>query len=440
LIAFALVVADVADRLCPGRHEPTDKFEQGTLEPLFRIPTMSIRRTRVLTQAQTAAERLEIRILPTVTATLSGGILTLKGDNTANDILIEQSGADLVITGNGGTQIRFNGQLVGQQIISGVQNLKGTFGSLNDRITFDTGVQLGTVTLNLGAGSNDVVVRDTTITGLFNVTGGAARDRLEFDASTLNNITLNLGNGNDEVEFLGTTVNGLVLINTGNGLDVVETNEGTGGVDNSFLGAVAIMTGNQADTVDLKDSTFLHVGVDSGADNDDVDFDGIDITGRFGISAGSGNDEVTVVGVTQSGNGMNCVMGGSGIDEFDFKDSSFNSFVDFDLGSGPGNTLEIDDVHFNSWVTVFSIGKNDQIAIEQDLTLAGSTEFVGTLAIQMGPGGTIGFGTNNAASWTETSAQILLKGARPSLIATVLQARVDFFSLPQIKNVDLQLV
>lgn len=401
---------------------------------------MPIRRSRVLAQPRVAAEQLEIRVLPTVTATLSNGTLNLTGDKSANDITIEQSGADLVITGNSGTMIRYNGVDAAQATITGALNLKGTFGSLSDKIEFDTGVQLGNVTLNLGGGSNDVEVRDTTLTGLLNITGGNNRDRVEFDASTLNNITLNLGNGNDEVEFLGSTVNGNVLVNMSNGLDLFETNEGAGGVDNSFLGSVGIKTGNQADEIELRDATFANLGIDAGADGDEVILDTITITGRFGVNAGSGNDEVTVDGVTQSGTGMNCVMGGSGIDEVDFKSSTFNSYVDLDMGSGPNNELEIDDVHFNSIVTIFSNGQNDQILIEQDLALVDATEFVGTLSVQMGPGGTMGIGTNNAASWTETSAVVQFKGSKPSLIATVTQVRVDFNSAPSLKNAQLVLV
>jgi hypothetical protein len=401
---------------------------------------MPIRRSRVLTQSRTAAEPLEIRILPTVTATLSGGTLNLQGDQTANDLTIEQSGSDLVITGNNGTMIRYNGVVAAQATITGAQHLKGMFGAKNDKIEFDTGVQLGNVTLNLGSGSNDVEVRDTTFTGLFNVTGGNNRDRIEFDASTLNNITLNLGNGNDEVEFLGSTVSGTVLVNMSNGLDLFETNQGAGGVDNTFLGAVGIKTGNQADEIELRDATFANLGIDAGADGDEVVLDTIDITGRFGVNAGSGNDEVTVDDVTHSGTGMNCVMGGSGIDEVDFKSSTFNSFVDLDMGSGPNNELEIDDVHFNSLVMISSIGQNDSILIEQDLSRAIATEFVGALSIQMGPGGTLGVGTSNAASWTETSAGVLFKGSKPSLIATVTQLNVDFNSAPLLKNAQLLLV
>ena len=300
--------------------------------------------------------------------------------------------------------------------------------------------RLGNVTLNLGSGSNDLIFRDTTLTGLLNVTGGNSRDRVEFDASFLNNIILNLGNGNDEVEFLGSEVDGIVLVNMSNGLDRFETNQGAGGVDNTFAGPVGIKTGNQADEIELRDAEFAILGIEAGADGDEIILDTIDITGRFGIDAGSGNDDVTVDGVTQVGVGMNCVMGGSGIDEVDFRSSSFNSYVDLDMGSGPNNELTIDDVHFNSTVTIFSIGQNDQVLVEQDLGLADATEFVGVLTVQMGPGGTMGIGTSNAASWTETSAGFSLKGTKPNLIATVAQIQVSFFAQPTLKNAQLVLV
>jgi hypothetical protein len=256
----------------------------------------------------------------------------------------------------------------------------------------------------------------------------------------LNNITLNLGNGDDEVEFLGSTVNGTVLVNLANGLDRFETNEGLGGVDNAFLGSVGVKTGNQMDDIELRGASFANLGVDAGADDDEITLDTIDVTGHFGVNAGSGNDEVTLDGVTQTGIGMNCVIGGSGVDNVDLKSSTFNSIMAIEMGSGVHNELEIDDVHFGSIVTISSLGQNDSILIEQDLSRAIQTEVVGALFVQMGPGGTLGIGTGNAASWTETSAGVSLKGSKPNLVATVVQANVDFSFPPVVKNTQLVLV
>jgi hypothetical protein len=110
------------------------------------------------------------------------------------------------------------------------------------------------------------------------------------------------------------------------------------------------------------------------------------------------------------------------------------------MGSGPVNELEIDDVEFTSLAVLSSSGQSDQVRIEQDLGRAGSTEFLGSLSVQMGPGGTIGLGTNNAASYTQSSAPVSIKGSKPRLIATVTQVRVDFAIPPVLKNAEFVLV
>jgi len=396
---------------------------------------MPIRRSLAFTPKQTAAEQLEVRILPTVTATLSRGTLTLKGDSTANDIRIEQDGGDLVLTGNGSTMIRFNGQFVGSVSLGGVQHLKGTFGAQNDRVAFEDGVQLGNVTLNLGGGSNGLVVRDTTSTGLFSVTGGSGLDRVWFDASTLNKMTLNLAGGEDELEFFGSEVSGQVLINMGDGLDVVATNEGDGGVDNKFFGVVTIKTGSQADTIDLSDASFAFLVIDSGADDDEIFLYGTPVHKAFTINAGSGNDTVRVSGVTQGGLQANSIMGGSGTDQVSVNSSGFASVLTIALGSGPGNVLELDDVASTTLVAVSSTGQNDEIRVEHNLNYTGSTELA-VLAIQLGSGGTLAIGRDSQASYTEISQGVIFFGSKSKFpaIATIFGDRFEMTNPPLLQN------
>lgn len=181
-----------------------------------------------------AVEPLEVRVLPSVSASLTHGTLNLFGDSSANDITIAHSGSDLVLTGNGGTQIHFNGVTGGSATISSVTSLKGLFGSQGDTVTFTNGVSLGNVALVLGGGTNLLDLGNTTITGKLLVLGGAGDDTVTFDDATLNSVAMDLLDGDNVINFAGTTANGAVAIKTGAGGDTVTAAIGTGGLDNNF--------------------------------------------------------------------------------------------------------------------------------------------------------------------------------------------------------------
>jgi hypothetical protein len=384
-----------------------------------------------------AVEALEVRILPTVTATLSRNTLMLTGDQTANDISLETVDGNLVIKGNGDTLISFGGETGSQFTIAGVQHLKGIFGQQADKISFENGLTLGNVTLQLGNGANEVEFQDANITGALVITGGAMADKVEFEASTLNSVTLNLVNGNDDVEFRGSTFNGAVSINTSNGQDDIQSEIGTGGVWNTFLGAVSINTGNQADKIEFRNAHFANLTIAAGADNDDIDLETIDATGVIKVDGSSGNDDIRLDGVNQTGTDLNTILGGSGIDVVKIKGSNFASAVSINNGSGNNNQLEIDDVVFSLATTIVSMGQSDDIKVEQDLSRAGRVEFRGALSVMMGPGGQLDIGVDNDSSYTDAQAAVTLKGTKPNLIATVFDSRGAFAVPPVLKNAEI---
>lgn len=394
-----------------------------------------------LVRANGAVEPLEVRVLPTVTASLSRGTLNLLGDASANDITIERSGSDLVLTGNNGTLIRFNGENVAQATISGARHLNGAFGLLGDTITFESGVALGNVSLNLGSGANSVDFGDSTFTGKLTVNGGVNGDSVTFDGTALNSVSLNLLDGDNEVDFLGATFNGIISIKTGSGIDTITAAEGTGGVDNTFRGAVTIRTSAGADSINLADSTFANLTIDSEANNDDVVLDTVTVNGRLVISGGEGDDAISLTAVIQTGNGTNSITGLAGVDAILLKGAAFNSAVSIDLGTGTANQLEIDDVDFARSATFLSKGVNDALRIEQDTTLNGPTDFFGAVSIQMGAGATVGLGINDpVASFIQTRSSLTIKGSTPNLIATLVLIRSDLRLPPVLKNAQLVVV
>ncbi len=209
---------------------------------------------------------------------------------------------------------------------------------------------------------------------------------MEFDIFGLNTVTLNLGYGDDEVEFKGMTASGLVTINTSNGLDHVESAVGTGGVHNTFLAPVVVNTGNQADEIEFRSAHFTDLTINAGADGDDIKLETVTVSGDISVDGSSGNDEIVIDGITQTGTTLNVIKGLSGNDQIKLKGATFASAVSIDLGSGVNNELEIDDVTLSGATTITSIGQSDEIRIEQDLARAGLANFVGALSIAMGPG------------------------------------------------------
>jgi len=110
----------------------------------------------------------------------------------------------------------------------------------------------GNVNLKLGDGGNNV--------GLFLSTGG--------------NVSVTTGSGIDGVGLVGTNIGGSVLINTGAGVGQV----GVSGLLNStpleVHGSVVVLTGQQNDTVYLRDTKIdgnLSIGV-GGSDNTNTDY------------------------------------------------------------------------------------------------------------------------------------------------------------------------
>jgi hypothetical protein len=401
---------------------------------------MPVRRIASASRAAICAEPLEVRILPTVTATLSKGVLTLQGDQTANDIRIEKSGSSLVVTGENGTLIRFKGENASTVSLTGVQSLKGNFGAAADVVTLQNGITLGSVTLNLGDGANQVLFREANVSGKVTVTGGANADQVKFDAGIINQVSLNLLDGSDAVEFRGATLNGLVSITTGNDVDTVKTVEGLGGVANRFLGAVTIKTGSQADVIDLQDSIFANLTIDAGTENDTINVETVTVNGRLSVNGNAGDDQMTFQDLVQKGAATNVITGLAGVDHVSFNGAIFASAVSINMGAGPQNVLEIDDVEFKKMVTIISAGPNDRLKIEQNLSAMAATKFLGAVNVQMTAGGLMNLGVDDEASYTEAHGLVTIKGTQPNVVISLVQTKVEFAQLPVLKNAEFLIV
>jgi hypothetical protein len=389
-----------------------------------------------------AVQPLEVRILPTVTASVSAGVLTLNGDATGSDLTIEADAGGVRVTSNDGSLIRFNGVNSSSVLFNGITSLKGTLGAGDDSVKLQDGLSLNNVTLQLGEGANDVEVNNVTLTGTLAVTGGQLADTLTFDSVALKTVTLNTLGGDDAVEFRAVNVSGAVTVNSGLGLDSVETNLGTGGVSSTFAGKVTINTGVDADDVHLSHATFGGLSVVSGAGNDSISLDTVNVNAALKLDAGAGDDDVTLNTVQQTGTAANSVLGGAGIDTVDLEFVLFNSATTLNLGAGTGNQLDLDDVGFGSTATISSQGVDDQVRVEQQAGLTGTTDFQGNASFNLGQNAQLGISLVGSDFYTRFFGKATFKGAKSTLpvLATIVATRSEFASPPVLKSTEVTYV
>ena len=181
-----------------------------------------------------------------VTATIVGGVLTIKGDSKANEIQVD-SNDDFTTTVTGvGTTI--NGNPL-PATFPGPPPISIDMGDGDDVVTLSD-MQFQSVTVTTGKG-NDYVL-------------GVNRDVAD---NLFNRLTINTGDGDDYIRLGGSTGVAVDLnIDTGKGNDMVES-VGSLGVG----GNVKISTGADNDSVRFAGSAFI--GGSLSADGGDGGFD-----------------------------------------------------------------------------------------------------------------------------------------------------------------------
>lgn len=211
-------------------------------------------RTNGCPRVRLRLDPLEARLTPagTVTPTQSGGVLTLTGDDDANQIVLTQVGTTMVVSPQGTTII--NGGVTFPNVTSIKTVMKGG----NDEVSIsglDPFTLTGAATFDLGDGNN-VLTLDTT------------------DTLSLASLTVKAGDGTDAV-----TVNGNVSAKvTGN----ASLNLGAGGTALTFT------------NVEFQGPAGLKVTATDG--NDQMTLTGIQATGPVAVSAGNGSLGVFVGG------------------------------------------------------------------------------------------------------------------------------------------------
>jgi len=149
----------------------------------------------------------------TVTGKVSGGVLTLTGDDANNIIKLAQAGSDITVTGTN-TIIDGGGGPVGSFTFAGVKSIKTVMKGGNDIVTIDplTPFSLtGSATFDLGDGSNilSLITAGPLSLGSLTVKAGDGDDTFAVAGGTVTgNASLNFGAGDTEVVLNGLQVSG----------------------------------------------------------------------------------------------------------------------------------------------------------------------------------------------------------------------------------------
>ncbi|MGN6370636.1 MAG: beta strand repeat-containing protein [Phycisphaerae bacterium] len=165
-------------------------MKSGTL--YRRARQAAVRSSRVL-------EALETRTLfsANVVGTVTNGILSLKGDNYSDSIIIDQAGLSgtqfRVSSGDGKTLI--NGQSVAV-IFSDVTGLSINTAGGNDAVGLNNANVTNDVVFSGATGNQVVILTNDTIGGNFTLTSSGAQNSTDLESSTVNgNISVNVGAG-----------------------------------------------------------------------------------------------------------------------------------------------------------------------------------------------------------------------------------------------------
>lgn len=279
-----------------------------------------VRRPR-LKQYQFSIECLEDRTVPAVTAVFSpagGGMLSIFGDNLANNITISRNAAGNILVNGGAVSIRGNASIANTSTIQ----VFGQGG--NDQIALDEANGALPSAVLFGGEGNDTLIGGSAADQLF---GQAGKDILlgkggaDFLFGGNGNDTLTGGDANDQV--FGEAGNDSMIWNPGDdtdlneggaGEDTVEVNGGNGTEQFTVTANGTRVRFDRIDpapfALDIGTSENLVLRMNGGDDR-------FSATGNLAaliqmtVDGGTGND--TILG----GNGADLLLGGDGEDFLD---------------------------------------------------------------------------------------------------------------------------
>lgn len=278
-------------------------------------------------------ESLEVRRVPVgnITAALQNGVLTITGDNAANDVEVSRRFVGAV------TIAGLNQTLVnGQAPVNGRSTV--TFNNVKD------------VVINTNDGNDNVVVKGLGISARFRditIDTGAGDDIVDLQrVIATDDINVVTKNGKDRVNLDVVEVGGLGVDDNKNDLNINTARVNSDAPDNDTVlfrdvkvkRDVSIVTGADADNVVLRDRLFFvpfrqadakatvvgdDLSIDSGDGDDNVTLTVVNVVDSINIELRGGNDRLRVEKSTAANFNAD---GGSGQDTLILIDNLFGSF------------------------------------------------------------------------------------------------------------------
>ena len=278
-------------------------------------------------------ESLEVRRVPVgnITAAVQNGVLTITGDNAANDVELQGNLSNRVtIAGFNQTIVNGVAPVNGKSVVgfAGVTDVVIVTKDGNDRIVVKGNpdpVRFRDITIDSGAGDDVVEIRNVIATDDINVTTQNGKDRVTLVVvnvggvgvdSNQNDVNINTARtggsaaDNDTVQFVDVSVRRDVSIQTGADVDVVQLFDPR--ILNPFLARFAQPT-------DIADD----LTIDTGDAGDRVTLNRVNVADEVNIELRDGNDTLSVVKTTA--NEFNA-DGGSGQDTLFLLDNLFANF------------------------------------------------------------------------------------------------------------------
>jgi hypothetical protein len=275
-------------------------------------------------------ESLEGRQLMAVLVNVTGGDLVVTGNGQADQVEITQLAPNLYsVEGQNGTLV--NGQASGQFFAT--DDIRVNLGGNNDRLTVGDGVNGGFTVLNdlvidMGAGADVVNVNGVTVRDDVSIRTGDGNDNVTFRGTVgsqpnvdfgQNDLFIDTGLRSDTVSVQNTFVRRNIVVNTGTDtfgdvVDILFANVGNN---------TNVSTGGGADLVRISDAGFNNdLTVITGAGNDWVSLNAVQVD-EFFASLGADSDRLDM---RNSSGRRGTVDGGTGNDTMLRLNSPFSEF------------------------------------------------------------------------------------------------------------------
>lgn len=252
-----------------------------------------------------------------VSVAFRAGVLTITGDNQANDIWVGRMDGDVVVAPNplglgertrlvhvrGGNVQSDNGQIEAITF-QGVHTLNVDLRGGDDKLSISSWpdaprtLAFRNLTANLGSGNNRLDVSDIAVQRNLTVRAAGGHDEISVtNVSVGRSLTVNAGAGDNMVTVEDSFVQGPIVLVTGRGRDTI------GVFETQSERSLSVRAGDGDNVVTLEEGARSFAGrvnVTTGSGNDEVVLGDISGEAVIAVRTGGGNDIVRNTGFFQA--------------------------------------------------------------------------------------------------------------------------------------------